>query len=72
MPVTTSTRPSLRHLQTEPSPGISCPACGGPHMPVKCTRQKPGCTQRIRECTACGQRIMTRETYVARVSLTSV
>mgnify|MGYP006276184047 CR=1 FL=1 len=72
MPVTASTRPSRRKDQPEPPAGISCPVCGGPHMPVKCTRQKPGCTERIRKCTACGQRIMTRETYTARVSLTSV
>ena len=72
MPVTASTRPSRRKDQPEPPAGISCPVCGGPHMPVKCTRQKPGCTERIRKCTFFVNDTVTTEIYTARVSLASV
>jgi transcriptional regulator NrdR family protein len=54
-------------LPTSPK-GLHCPSCHGVRLTVICTKKPcPGVRVRYRKCTACGQKVTTKE-IIIRVS----
>lgn len=45
-------------------PGLRCPKCGCPHLPVDYTRNKLGKIIRKRICRNCGKEMLTKEVPV--------
>jgi transcriptional regulator NrdR family protein len=45
---------------------MECPYCGCVKLPVIYTRHRKGKTIRRRDCTCCGERLMTQETLMEK------